>query len=68
MVISPGVPVEHPIVTEAKDKGVRVISELELQAKPDAPYTQYSFSAPWERKRKRGRRAARGGKRRRGRA
>ena len=24
-----------------------VISELELQAKPDAPYTQYSYPMPW---------------------
>lgn len=29
-----------------------VVSELELQAKPDAPYTQYSFPGPWERTRK----------------
>ena len=26
-----------------------VVSELELQAKPDAPYTQYTFPGPWER-------------------
>jgi predicted Zn-dependent protease len=25
-----------------------VISELELQSKPDAPYTQYTFPGPWE--------------------
>jgi TldD protein len=27
-----------------------VLSELELQSKPDAPYTQYSYSLPWMRK------------------
>ena len=26
-----------------------VISELELQSKPDAPYTQYSYPMPWAR-------------------
>ena len=25
-----------------------VLSELELQSKPEAPYTQYSFSLPWK--------------------
>ncbi|MCK4538088.1 MAG: UDP-N-acetylmuramoyl-L-alanine--D-glutamate ligase [Candidatus Krumholzibacteria bacterium] len=30
MVISPGVPVDHPIVRGARETGVRVISELEL--------------------------------------
>jgi hypothetical protein len=28
-----------------------VLSELELQAKPDAPYAQYTFPGPWERPR-----------------
>ena len=27
-----------------------VISELELQSKPDAPYTQYCYPMPWDRK------------------
>jgi predicted Zn-dependent protease len=26
-----------------------VVSELELQAKPDSPYTQFTFPMPWER-------------------
>jgi predicted Zn-dependent protease len=26
-----------------------LVSELELQSKPDAPYTQYSFPIPWQR-------------------
>jgi hypothetical protein len=25
-----------------------VVSELELQSKPDAPFTQYTFPSPWE--------------------
>jgi hypothetical protein len=40
-----------------------VVSELELQAKPDTPYTQYTFPGPWERPRTAA--AARGKKRRR---
>ena len=29
-----------------------VVSELELQSKPDSPYTPFSFPIPWERKRR----------------
>jgi predicted Zn-dependent protease len=39
-----------------------VVSELELQAKPETPYTQYTFPGPWERPRAAA--AARGKKRR----
>ena len=29
------------------------LNELELQAKPDSPFTQYSFPSPWQERRRR---------------